>query len=266
MQEEATPTSPTPEGDGPFVEGEPVDLPCGYLRDGTVHKDARIVPMTGLTRKAIAKDSVRNNPIKVTDIILSHCLKTVGPHAVTSRMLSELVIGDRDFLVLEIRRISMGDIINAGVECGECKAKVDVQFDIKELEVIRLGDPSDYPVIDGEMTYDLKGDGFTAKCRFPKGKDQELIMGMANKNPVAASYGLYLACLLEWNGKKGPFDSEFFEAFPVRTIDAFEDEFMTFQPGPVMKMDASCPACGSSIDFTFRGSDFLFRAPKRGRL
>ena len=264
MQEEATPT--TSEGDGPFVEGISVSLPCGYLRDGEVHRECRIVPMTGLTRKAIARDDVRNNPIKVTDIILSHCLKSVGPYNVTSRMLSEMVIGDRDHLLLEIRKESMGPTITAGVSCGTCGAKVDVKFDIGEIEKIVIEDPSVMEVVNGEMSYRLKGEGFNALCRFPKGKDQELIMQVANKNPIAASYGLYVACLLEWGDKKGPFEASFFEDLPLKVIDAFEDAFMSFQPGPIMKLEAPCPSCSADIDFTFRGSDFLFRAPKRGRM
>jgi len=273
MQEEATPTpdspqpTPTPSADpdGPFIEGDPVTLPCGFFRDGKVHTDARIAAMTGLTRKAIAKDDVRNNPIRVTDVILSHCLKSVGPYTAINKILPDLVIGDRDHLILEIRRISMGDEVSAGVECGECKAKVDLKFNLDELEMVKL-DPEDYSVVDGEMTYRLNGKNFNALCRFPKGKDQGLVLQMANKNPVAASYGLYVACLLEWGDKKGPFETSFFEGLSVRVIDEFEDAFMSFQPGPIMKMDAPCPACSANIDFTFRGSDFLFRAPKRGRL
>jgi len=264
------PTQPPPAAEGAFVEGEAVTLPCGYLRDEKVHQDARIIPMTGLTRKAIAKDSVRNNPIKVTDIILSHCLKSIGPYVVTSRVLAELVIGDRDFLILEIRKISMGTTITAGVTCETCDAKVDIKFNIDEIEVIRLVDPlgesSKIKVEDGELVYPLSGKGFSSVCRFPKGKDQELIMQMAQKNPVAASYGLYVACLREWEGKKGPFEAAFFDELSLTKIDAFEDEFMAFQPGPIMKMEAPCPSCSSDIDFTFRGSDFLFRAPKRGRI
>jgi len=262
---EDNPTTPAP--DAPPVNGIVVSLPCGYLRDGRVHREAEIVPMTGLTRKAIAREDVRNNPIKVTDVILSHCLKRVGDAtSITSRLLGDLVIGDRDFLILEIRRVSMGEAIVANVECDSCKAKVEVTFHIKEIETIRLGDPKDYPERDGSLTFAVRGDGFEAVSRFPKGADQALIMPGATKNPVAASYGLYAACLLEWNGKRGPFDTAFFESLPLSVLDVFEEEFMALQPGPVMKQDASCPSCWASIDFTFRGSDFLFRVPKRGRL
>jgi hypothetical protein len=262
---EESPTTSAPET--PPINGTVVRLPCGYLRDGHLHRDAEIIPMTGLTRKAIAREDTRNNPIKVTDIILSHCLKRIGPHtSITSKLLGDLVIGDRDFLILEIRRVSMGDVITANVECDSCKAKVEVRFNLNEIEMVKMGDEKDYPIQNGNLTMAVKGTRFEAVCRFPKGVDQELIMPGAAKNPVAASYGLYVACLLEWNGQKGPFEASFFESLPLSDIDEFEEDFMAHQPGPIMKQEASCPQCGASIDFTFRGSDFLFRAPKRGRI
>lgn len=262
---EENPTTPT--SDTPPINGTVVRLPCGYLRDGDLHRDAEIVPMTGLTRKAIARDDIRNNPIKVTDIILSHCLKRVGPHtSISSRLLGDLIVGDRDFLILEIRRVSMGDTVMANVECDACKAKVEVKFKLDEIEIVKLGDQKDYPVVDGNLTLRVKGTRFESVCRFPKGSDQDLIMAGVNKNPVAATYGLYVACLVEWNGKRGPFEGSFFENLPLSDIDEFEEEFMSHQPGPIMKQEASCPQCGASIDFTFRGSDFLFRVPKRGRI
>jgi hypothetical protein len=191
----------------------------------------------------------------------------VGPYtSISSRLLGDLVLGDRDFLVLEVRRISMGDIINVTIECGACHAKVDVKFNIDEIEVIKLEKMEDYPERDGNITFKINKPKFTAICRFPKGSDQELIMPGAKKNPVAATYGLYTACLLEWNDKKGPFDSTYFDSLPINIIDEFEEEFMNIQPGPVMKQDATCPACNGSIDFSFKGSDFLFRVPKRGKM
>lgn len=255
--------------EGPVIAGTVVNLPCGYLKEGKLHREAEIVPMTGLTRKAIGKETVRNNPIQVTDIILSHCLKRIGPFSFASaRLLGDLIIGDRDFLLFEIRRISMGDTITANIECPneDCKAKVEVKFSINEIEMVKLGNEAEYPVVDGNLTFKVRGTGFEAVCRFPRGSDQGLLLPNANKNPVAATYGLYTACLLEWNEKKGPFDSSFFDALPLSVIDEFEEGFMSIQPGPIMKQEAACPACRGAIDFTFKGSDFLFRAPKRGRM
>ncbi len=261
-EESLSPTIP----ETPVIGGTILSLPCGYVRDGILYKEVEIVPMTGLTRKAIARDDTRNNATRVSDIIISHCLKRIGPFtSITSKVLADLVIGDRDFLILEIRRVSMGNAITTNLVCGECKAKIDASFKISDLKVIRVYEGDEKPVIeDGNIVFALDTTKFKARCRFPKGSDQALIMMDAAKNPVAASYGLYTACLLQWNDKKGPFETLFFESLPLDVIDEFEEKFMAVQPGPVMSQDASCPSCGASVDFTFRGSDFLFRVPKRG--
>lgn len=247
--------------------GVVVQLPCGHFRDGKVHRDAEIIPMTGFTRKTIAREDVRSNPSKITDTILIQCLRRVGTFTlINHKLIGEMTLGDRDFLLLEIRRISMGDTINAAVDCGGCKSKIDVTFRLDEIEVVRVED-KDCEVRDGQRVFRVQSEvpHVEAVCRFPKGDDQKIVLSFANKNPVEASYKLYAACLLEWEGKAGPFEASFFEKLPLNALDKFEDEFSRIQPGPILKQSVPCPSCMDPIEFTFQGSDFLFRPAKRGR-
>jgi hypothetical protein len=101
--------------------------------------------------------------------------------------------------------------------------------------------------------------------RYPLGGDQEALVSSMDRNPVEANFKLYAECLLEWNGEDGPFRSNLFERLPVRVLDEFEDQFAQAQPGPVFEQSVGCPSCAATIQFTFEGSDFLFRPPKRGR-
>lgn len=248
------------------VPGVVVQLPAGIIKDGKVYRDAELVPMTGLTRKAIAREDVGSSPYKITDVMILQCLKRVGPVTSIGKIVGELLVGDRDFLMLEIRRISMGDGINVTVECGSCKKKIDVQFSISELEVIRLKD-DDYEVRDGVRVFRVKSDDpkLDVLCRFPRGEDQQAAVALLQKNPIEYYFKIYSACVLEWNGKTGPFDQGFFERLPVAVLDKFEQAFNGIHPGPVLRQSVPCPVCASGIEFTFQGSDFFFRQQKRGR-
>ncbi len=267
----------TPAGES----GTAITLPCGILRNKMVYRDAEIIPMTGFTRKSIAREDVRGNPVKTTDIILAHCLKRVGPvTSITPKFLAEMLIGDRDFLLLEIRNISMGDTITSKVDCEGCKNKIEVRFKLNELEDIVLKD-GDYEIVDRlptkEGVLEMK-DGlrvfrmeimspsglFSAKCRYPNGGDQVIIVEHMQKNPIAANYKMYAACLLEWGGESGPFNESFFDGLPVTVLDDFEEAFNAALPGPVLRQEVPCPVCKTIIELTFQGSDFLFHLPKRG--
>jgi hypothetical protein len=247
--------------------GTVVELPAGLWHKGQVHRDVEIVPMTGLTRKAIARKEVRANPSKVTDIILGQCINRIGTFThISDKVLDNLVLGDKDFLLLEIRRVSMGDTFKSNVTCAACSNDIEVTFHIDELEVIRIKE-GEYEVVDEQRTFRIQDEALKidAVLRYPVGKDQGALLGVSDRNPVEANFKLYAECLLQWAGDKGPFRASFFERMPVRVLDEFEDQFTKAQPGPVFEQSVGCPACAANIEFTFEGSDFLFRPTRRGK-
>ena len=249
------------------VLGSPVQLPCGYLhKDGQIYTDAEIIPMTGITRKTIARDEIKSNAARTTDTVLCQCLKRVGPAStITREFVNNLLIGDREFLVVEIRRLSMGNKATTYVGCSNPKCQKDFHDDIDlgKLKITTL--TADNYVIDkGSRVFKVVSPQLqlNATFRFPKGEDQHYLVSA--KNLVEANYKLFTLCLLEWNGNNGPFDDTFFDDTPVAALDLIEDSFLTRQLGPELKQSVTCPYCNSSMMLTFKSSDFLFHRPKRG--
>lgn len=260
-----TKEAPSEAPSDPF--GTEVELPAGLWHKGEVHRNVEIVPMTGLTRKAIARKDSRANPSKITNIILMQCVRRIGPFGnINNKILDNLVLGDKDFLLLEIRRTSMGETFKANVTCKSCSSDIEVTFNIDELDVIRLND-AEREVINGDRVFRIQDEKLKidAVMRYPLGSDQEALVSSMDRNPVEANFKLYAECLLEWNDTEGPYRSNHFERLPVRVLDEFEDQFAQAQPGPVFEQSVGCPSCAATIQFTFEGSDFLFRPPKRGR-
>lgn len=249
------------------VTGNPVKLPCGLFRDGKTVKDATVTAMTGLTRKSIAAENVRTNPAKITDVILLQCLKKVGETGIiNNKLINELLLGDRDFLMLEVRRASLGSTITANVECGECNKKIEVKFDLNEIKVKHL-EEGKYEVLDGFRGFRIVSSQpkINAFFRFPNGADQAVILPFLQKNPIDANYRLFSLCLMEWNGEKKKVESSFFERLGVAELDLIDEAFTENQPGPDLTQSVSCPVCTADIEMTFQGSDFLFRQPKKER-
>jgi hypothetical protein len=261
----AAPSSTTPQ----FENGVVVELPCGYYRDGVLHKHAEFVPMDGGVRKAISKKGVRDDFAKVTDIVLQQCVRRVGSYETTNpKTLGGVLLGDRDFLQMEIRRESMSDKLRAVVTCGACRKKIEVTFLLDEINVTRL-EEGDFEIIDDALCFRIRSTDpkLDAICRYPVGTDQETIVEFLDRNPTDAMYRLYTSCLLEWNGKPGPFDPYFLDTQPVKLIDEFSRQFADKKPGPIFDQKVPCPNkdCGTDIEFTFEGSDFFFPLPTRGK-
>jgi len=246
-----------------------VPLPCGYVHEGVLHKYAEFVPMSGGVRKAISKKSIRDDFVKVSDMVLRMCVKRMGSIETTSpKTLRWTTLADRDYLLMEIRRESMTDKLRAIITCQQCRKQIQVSFQLDEIEVVRL-EKGDYEIVNDQLCFRVKSatHKIDALCRFPIGEDQDQVVDLVDNNPTDAQYRLYAACLLEWNGQTGPFGADFFDELLVNQIDEFTKQFVDKKPGPVFEQLVSCPngACGSDIAFTFEGSDFFFPLPTRGR-
>lgn len=248
--------------------GVVVELPCGLVYEGTVHKYAEFVPMHGKVRKAISKKSIRDDFAKVSDMVLRMCVKRIGTVETTSpKTLRNTTLADRDFLGLEIRRASMTDKLRAILTCKACKKEIRVTYHLDEIEIVRL-EEADYEIVDDRLCFRAASaeHRLDAVCQFPVGEHQDLVVDLVEENPTDAQYRLYAACLIEWGGKKGPFDAFFFDELPVAQIDEFTRQFIEKKPGPVFDQKISCPnrSCNVDINFTFEGSDFFFPLPIRG--
>lgn len=257
----ADPTTPT------HPDGVVKELPCGLVRDGTLHRHAEFVPMAGIVRKTISRKDIREDFAKVVETVLRMCVKRVGPHSTSGdRTLRDLPMGDRDFLLMEIRRVSMGDTLRALVTCEACKQKIQVTFNLDEIGVVRLG-AGDYEIHDNRLCFRVRSvtPPVDALCRFPIGADQDGMIQAMDRNPTEAQYRLFAACLVEWNGQKGPFPPDFFDQKPVRVIDELTRQFVSRKPGPAFEQLVPCPGsgCGADIEFSFEGSDFFFPLPGR---
>lgn len=250
------------------AEGIVKKLPCGLVKDGVLHQYAEFVPMRGRVRRAISKKDVRNDFAKVSDAVLRMCVKRVGAIPTTSpKTMAELPMGDRDFLLMEVRRASMSDKLDALVKCASCRKDIRVSFQLDEIEVVFLKD-GNYEIHDDQLCFRIQSDKprIDALCRFPIGSDQKDMLPAIDANPTDAQYRLFAACLIEWNGEKKEVRSEFFDDLLVDVIDEFTQQFVSKKPGPVFEQKVSCPnvVCGSDISFTFEGSDFFFPLPERG--
>lgn len=250
-------------------EGIVKELPCGLVKDGELHRWTEFVPMSGFTRRSISKKDIRDDFSKVSEMVLRQCVKRIGTVPTTStRTLDNTPMGDRDFLLMEIRRASMGDELNAIVICVLCKKKIRVTFHIDELDIVRL-ESGDYEIINNQLCFRIESakPAINAICRFPIGGDQGDMLPIIETNPTEAQYRLFSACLIDWNGNPGPFDYRFFDDLSTKVIDEFTAQFLAKKPGPIFEQVVACPnaACGTDIEFSFEGSDFFFPLPTRGR-
>ena len=105
-------------------------LPCGFLdSDDELHTGVVVSEMTGEEEEILA---ARNMPVgKKINKILIHCTESIGPYNgdTVQKIIPEMTQGDRIFLLLAIRRASLGDEMPFVSKCRSCDQEARLMVD-----------------------------------------------------------------------------------------------------------------------------------------
>ena len=143
-QEEEAPALPNP------LDG-PLSLPGGFRRlkpgsgDFEVVTDAWVRELNGEDEERIARAQMRNGQSAFVESVLEAGVEKLGGTKPTSDDFEGLFMGDRDFLLMEIARVTYGDSIDFNqVECPRCGQQSDISLSLSEdVPLKRLKDFSD---------------------------------------------------------------------------------------------------------------------------
>lgn len=233
------------------------DLPCGYLDNlGVLHTEVHLREMTGREEDLLATPKLGVQ--KKLGMLLSACMERIG--TITDRgqfssIISHLPTGDRIFLLLALRRTSLGDEFPVEEVCPECKSKGNYVLDLSDLTVQKMTNPM-VRVFDGVLP-----SGRTVRHRLGTGADEERASKVSDDEKPSA---MLLARIELLDGKTPTMHD-------IRGL-SFRDRqglrsMMEGQDGGVdTEMDMQCPVCSheykSELDLGQPGFFFPGRALK----
>src|SRR4051794_8347656 len=106
-----------------------VVLPVGYVGEGgRVIKSAAIRKMSGHD-EALLYDTTLLPARLVTELIRGCLTRLGGVDTITSEMVAGLYSADRTYLLVEIRRFTLGDRVESAHTCPGCRGEVTVVDD-----------------------------------------------------------------------------------------------------------------------------------------
>lgn len=132
----------------------PITLLAGFRRstvtpEGTVFETVRkawVRELNGEDEEKIARARLSGEPMDFMQAVLECGLVKLGDLPPTKDDLNALVLGDRDYILMEIARATYGDRIEyAGIQCPHCGETFDVGLSVKEdIPVKRLDNPDEW--------------------------------------------------------------------------------------------------------------------------
>lgn len=160
-------------------EDNHVTLARGIHRDGQWHRHAEVRELNGRDEEELARAGT--NWSRFLSVLVQRGTVAVGGTEMSPAVAGELLIGDREMLILGIRRATFGDEIEvSGFICPHCDESTELTIHLSQIPVTELAAPDDEFVKPDEGCYlvELRG-GRTARVRLPTGADQDHVL----KNP-----------------------------------------------------------------------------------
>jgi hypothetical protein len=221
---------------------EEVKLPGGLVLDDRHRlESAELRPLTGRDEEWLAAHPTAPSAIAVTRVLTS-CLVRIGDTKPTEKLVRRLLAGDRDFLVLQLRRLTLGDEFHVVFTCTACGSKMDVLFGADTVPVtVRPQTRAEYSIqvgLDGHS-------GPTVRFRLPCGADQEAVVSL---EPELGADMLLDRCILGSSGRS------FSSADRQKIADAMEE----FAPQVDLELDLVCPDCENLFLAPFDTTAFFF--------
>lgn len=150
--------------------GDLVELPGGLVVGGEVIRRVTVRELNGEAEEALAKAAQTQNFAHFLAVLIEHGTARIGDESPKKNpdLLKRMLIGDRDAIVLGIRRATYGDDFDlAGWVCPHCGEQSDLSVTLNDIETVTLTDPR------LEATFKVKlRRGRTATVRLVTGADQ----------------------------------------------------------------------------------------------
>jgi hypothetical protein len=248
------------------MEQEVALLPGGWWDPaGRLQRDAELSVLTGRDEELLAQAGGQETATLVTQV-LSRCIRRLGDLSpVPADIIRQLLIADRDYLLLRLRQATFGDRVRAALFCpwAECGQQVSIGFSISELPVRESTQkgPSYTMTLSPAAMAGRAGAGQRASgevvFRLPNGSDQEALSGLLASNEARALTMLLAGCIERLGGTATP-GLDAVAALSGLARAEIEAEMERVAPAVEREIEAICAECGRAFSVPVDLHRFFF--------
>jgi len=229
-----------------------VVLPGGFIaKDGSLIKYAEVRELNGMDEEAVSKSGT---PGKALAAMLQRGVTSIGANPVDKADLDQLLSGDRDALLIGIRRVTFGDTVEFEIMCSNCRTELEVSVHlIDDVPMKNLDDP----INDRTFTYMSKKHGAVV-IGLPTGAVQKKLIENSDKTGSELNTILLSGCVKSINGEPS-IGATTALTLGMADREGIIKEIFNRTPGPRLgDVTTTCEACGEEISTPLSLAD-LFR-------
>lgn len=217
-----------------------VNLPGGYLSfTGEVYRNAEVRELTGRDEEIIAKSG---NGARIFSAILSRGTVSIGDKPADDRLLDNLLIGDREAILLGIYKATFGQTATINAWCSGCTSTKEVEIDIdKDIKTKVLIDPVE------DRGFTVKGKKNEYTVVLPTGVTEKALSVDPSKNYAEKVTILLENTVVQINNSPVVSKSQV-QNLGLVDRNKIADEIAKRNPGPQFEdIQMTCPDCDGEI-------------------
>jgi hypothetical protein len=222
-------------------------LPGGYWdTQGRLHREVELRPLTGHEEELLTGPDPGNVATAVTTVLVRCLVRLADLEPVPADVVRRLLAADRDYLLLQLRGLTFGDVIRADLACpwAECGEQVTLEFRLTDLPVREPAERA--PLYELVLAEPAAEAGAHVWFRLPNGSDQEELSPWAAGNEAAALTALLQRCIHRLDAS-GPPSAEQVRSLSSAARTQLEAELQRLAPQVESIVDSRCAECGRSF-------------------
>lgn len=236
-----------------------VHLMAGIVNqlEGTTQTVAVVRELTGADEEALTSPSLARNPAKYIALVAVRGTESIGGEKATAEIVGDLLVGDRELLLLGIRKATYGNEMELITRCPHCDDRdEDYVFDLSTVDIKPLES-----LEDAIYGFDVElPSGGTARVSLARASDQDAVLGAGETKGMGELNTLMLSrCVTQLNEVPvmGP---GVLKNLGIRDRQAILKAINEKTPGPRLgEAKRTCRACEQEFDLNLGLLD-LFRA------
>jgi len=229
-------------------------LPGGYWDcAGVLHREFELAMLTGHDEEFLVQRRGAPSAVLLTSV-LSRTVRRIGNVCpVTEEVARELLVADRQYLLLKLRQLNFGERVHADVFCPwpGCSSRISLAFNLSEVPVQEAKSRGVW------FTLTLSPEGCPSTesaqrevtFRLPNGADQELVCAQASNE--ADALNRLLERTLRGVGPHSATGRELVEALSPLSRGEVEAEMERLAPKVDLSMETACSECGRGFVVAF---------------
>jgi len=228
------------------MDGVEVVIPGGFEQQGRWQRSVWLRPLCGRDEMFLCQEGRALAPAARTTALLARCLALQGGSAPAGAdFCRSLSAGDREALLLHLRRITFGDSMACLLVCPACGEKLEVDLTVSDLV---LG-PYEH---EGQEHVATLG-GLTVRFRLPAGADLEAALPVVRRDPAAAEREVLRRSMLSVTDEQGSPVAE----VPGAVFEELPALMAELDPQAEVALDARCPSCEKGFTVVLDAARYL---------